>query len=430
MRNSLLVSKPIWWLLLSVVSAGSMAYYVTEIWSANQPPHFNDLYAPWWGAHELMWHGRNPYSPEVAHEIQSVIYGAPATSTAPDDPANIAGGFAYPPYAALLLWPTLHLTFVAAQRVFLLASFLLTLLSVTLWLRPLHVALSPARWITIALFALGSFPALQALQLQNLSLIASALIAITIFLLTSDRLVLAGVVLAASTFKPQFTIALVPWLALWTLGDWRRRRPMVWGFLSTMFLLGALSEWMVPGWIRSFLTVIRAYRHYTYGHSLLDVWFGLTWGPATAACLLLAVLLLCWKHRSLAADSPRIILVTSLVLAATVVVIPTLAPHTQLLLLPGMLCLWHEKDVLFSGGTLRRLALAATWILLAWPWAATLGLTLAAVRYPARTLLGYWEVPVYTSPLLPLAVLLALCGLLFTPPKADPRAPEALESRP
>lgn len=76
MKDSQRILKPALWLILSIISASCMSFYVAKIWSANQPPHFSDLYAPWWGAHELFLHGRNPYALAVAHEIQTVIYGA------------------------------------------------------------------------------------------------------------------------------------------------------------------------------------------------------------------------------------------------------------------------------------------------------------------------------------------------------------------
>jgi hypothetical protein len=413
--NKLRKLKAVLWLLLGVLSAGSMGYYVVAIWSANQPAHFNDLYAPWWGAHELLLHGRNPYSPDVAHEIQTVIYGAPADAA--DDSANIAGGFAYPPYAALLLWPTVYLSFSSAQKVFLVVSAAGTLLSLALWLRVLRFRSSPLLWLTIALFALGSFPVLQAFQLQNLSLIAAVFIAVTLFLLSANHLVLAGIFLAISTFKPQFTIALIPWLALWTVTDWRRRRSLAWSFVTSMLLLELASEWLVPGWIRSFVNVLRAYRHYTYGHSLLDVWFTPKWGLPMAALVLIAMLSFCWRYRSQPADSMLLVGVISLLLAVTLIIIPTLAPHTQLLLLPGLLCLLRRRSLLWStglwsSGAPPRLALAATWGLLAWPWIAAFGLLLAGFRLPVSALLHYWDVPLYTSPLLPLAVSLALGCIL------------------
>lgn len=410
--NSSPISKTVLWLLLSILSAGSMVFYVAEIWSANQPAHFSDLYAPWWGAHELLLRGRNPYSPAVAHEIQAVIYGAPASATSADDPSNIAGGFAYPPYAALLLWPTVYLTFSAAQKLFVGVSVVVTLFSLALWLRTLQFQLATTRWLTIALFTLGSFPALQGLKLGNLSLLAAALVALALLLLSADHLFLGGIFLALSTFKPQFTIALLLWLTVWTVSDWRRRRGLAWSFLATLLLLVLISEWLLPGWIGSFLHVLRAYRQYTYGHSLLDVWFTPRCGVLVAACLLFAVLGFCWRYRFQPVDSMSFIFVISLLLAVDLAIIPTLAPHAQLLLLPGILCLLRGRTLLSSSGALARLVSAGTWSVLAWPWIAAFGLMLAASRVPLSTLLRYWQIPLYTSPLLPLAVSLAVGCLL------------------
>jgi hypothetical protein len=421
--------KSVLWLLVSIFSAASMAWYVAAIWSANQPPQFSDLYAPWWAAHELLLHRRNPYSPAIAHEIQTVIYGAPSSPDSTDDPAGIGGGFAYPPYAAMLLWPTVYLSFSEAQKVFLGVSAAAMLLSLALWLRILRFRPPPLLWLTIALFALGSFPALQALKLQNLSVIAAALIALALFLLSAGHLALAGILLGISTFKPQFTIVLIPWLALWTFSDWRRRRPLACSFLTTMLLLVLVSEWLVPGWIRDFLNVLHAYRHYTYGHSLLDIWFAPPWGLLVATCLLLSVLVLCWRHRSQSADSMCFAVVTSLLLAVTLLVIPTLAPHAQLLLLPGFLCVLRGRALL-SSGKIQRLVLTATWTLLAWPWIASFGLLLAAVRFPWSALLRFWVIPLYTSPLLPLAVSLALGFLLPTAAGAGDQESMLLVSEP
>ena len=421
--TNFLKSKVVW-LLLSIVSAGSMAYYVTERWSAHQSPHFNDLYASWWAAHELLLHRRNPYSPSVSHEIQAVIYGASVNAGSPDDPTGIGGGFAYPPFIALFLWPTIYLSFPAAQKLFVCVSIVAALASLVFWMRLLQFRWSLLTWLTVAIFTCGSFPAMQAIKLQNPSLLAASLIAITLFLLSTDQLILAGCLLAVCTFKPQFVIALIPWLALWTVGDWRRRRPLAWSFLGTMLLLILISQWLVPGWIPSFLNVARAYRHYTYGHSLLDVWFTPTWGETVGACLALSTFAFCWRHRAQPADCRSFLLATNLLLAVTLVVIPTLAPHAQLLLLPGLLCLLRGRTLLSSSGMLPRLLLAATWALLAWPWIASFGLLMAAILFPVSALQRFWEIPLYTSPLLPALVSLALASFLRTSMKqADRKSP-------
>ena len=399
-------SRKLLWLLLSVLSGGSMAWYVTAIWSANQPAHFNDLYAPWWAAHEMLRHGRNPYSPEIAHEIQTVIYGAPAHPTSANDPASISGGFSYPPYAAFLLWPTVYLSFAGAQRVFLLVSLAAMLLSIVLWVRTLRLPLEPLGWLTLTWFAFGSFPALQGLKLQNLSVIAAALLAITIYLLSSGHLALAGMFLAISTFKPQFTIALIPGLALWTFNDWGSRRRLALSFLFTMLVLVASSEWFVPGWIVRFLQVIRAYRHYTYGHSFLDVWFTPNWGMPLGLCVLALTLFFLWKMWLHDTHSTAFIRSMILLLAVTLVIIPSLAPHAQLLLLPGFLLFLDRGNPLSS--RMAKLAQGASWTLLAWSWIAAWGLFVGALLFPVSRLLRYWGLPLYGSPLLPLAVSLAL----------------------
>jgi hypothetical protein len=227
-------------------------------------------------------------------------------------------------------------------------------------------------------------------------------------------LLLAGIFLAVSTFKPQFTIVMVPWLAIWTVRDWRRRQSLAWSFLTSMLLLIGVSEWLLPNWIGDFLRVVHAYRQYTFGRSLLDLWFTPHGGPIVAAALLLAVLALSWQYLRHPASSPGFFLVISLILAATLTVIPTLAPHTQLLLLPGFLCLYHYRGVASGSTLLARSALVAVWLLLAWQWVIVTGLAAAAALRPARDLLSWWQVPLYTSPLLPLAVVFALGCLIRT----------------
>jgi hypothetical protein len=412
MKDSRRMVKPVLWLMLSILCACGMQFYVAKIWGTGQSRHFSDLYAGWWGAHEFILHGRDPYTPAVAREIQTVIYGSPVTAAYSGSPSELAGGFAYPLYTAFLMWPAIYVPFAAVQTGFFFVSILATLGSLALWLRGFRFRIPPVQWLTLAFFTLGSFPALEGIWLQNLSLIAALLLAGAVALLSSDRLILAGAFLAASTFKPQFTIVLVPWLALWTVSDWRRRQSLAWSFLASMLLLVGSSEWMLPGWIGRFMSVVQAYKQYTFGFSLLDLWFTPRGGPFVAAGVLLAVLALCWQYRCHPANSLGFFLATSLVLAVTLVVIPTLAPHTQLLLLPGFLCLARYGSVLWRSNRLARLLLSAACVLLAWPWITTIGLMFTSTVLPASALHHWWELPLYTSPLLPLAVVLALGCLI------------------
>jgi hypothetical protein len=396
------------WLILSILSAFSMWYYVTKVWGAGQSTQFSDLYAQWWAAHELLLHRRDPYSPAVAHEIQAVIYGSPISASRPGDVAEMAGGFAYPIYVVFLIWPTVHLTFPVVKGLFLCLFAVLTLISLLLWLYALRWRLPATELVVIAVFTLGSFPVLQGLELQNLSLLVAFLVAAAIASLAAGYFTLAGMLLAGATIKPQFVILLIPWLALWIMGDWQRRRRLAWSFSVVVSVLVLGSQMLAPGWIGRFLTIVRAYRQYTYGHSLLDVWFSRRFGPILAAVLVLAVLALCWRWRSYSAQSSHFFLASSLVLAATLVVIPTLEPHSQLLLLPGVLFLLRFAGRIWRLGKIARLLFTAVWVLWGWAWIATFGMALTAIWFPAGMLQRVANLPLYTSPLLPFGMLVIL----------------------
>jgi hypothetical protein len=416
------------WLILSALSAFSMWYYVANVWSVGQPAQFSDLYAQWWGAHELLLHHRDPYSPAVAREIQIFIYGAPVVSSHPGDLAELSGGFAYPIYVFFLMWPTLHLGFPAVQVLFRCLFIALTLASLWLWIYALRWRLPAAELGIVAIFAFGSFPVLQGLKLQNLSLLVAFLVVATMASLVAGYFTAAGLLLAAATIKPQFVVLLIPWLALWTISDWRRRRRMVWGFSAAMLVLILGSEGLAPGWISRFLTVVRAYRRYTYGHSLLDVWFTQRIGSVVAVVLVVGVLALCWRCRSDPATSSRFFLASSLVLATTLVVIPTLEPHAQLLLLSGILLLLRYGSRIWRSGKVARLLLVGAWVLLGWAWVAAFGMMLATIWLPADALLRFWALPLYTSPLLPFGILVILGFLLANETEVIPTRGMILEA--
>ena len=293
--------------------------------------------------------------------------------------------------------------------------------SLWLWLNALNWKVSLPELATLAFFSLGSFPALQGIKLQNLSLLAAFLVAAALASLVADHLILAGVLMAAASIKPQFVVLLLPWLAIWIMGDWRQRRSFAWSFLGAMSFLILSSELLVPGWISRFFEIVRAYKQYTYGHSLLDVWLTPRIGPFVAAAFMLMALALGWRCRTCQAKSTQFLFASCFVLAATLVVIPTLAPHTQLLLLPGFLLLLRYYRSIWQSGRTARLLLMAAWILPAWAWLAASGLTLATIWVPSATLLRFWMLPLYTSPLIPLGILLALGSALWN--KTAHRAP-------
>src|SRR5262249_14971613 len=143
----------------------------------------------------------------------------------------------YPVYVAFLLAPTISFPFATVALVFRWLLVLLTALSVVLWVRALGWRPNPAGWIAMLALTLGSFPVLQGLHLQQLTLAVGALLAASAALLASGHLFLAGALFALATIKPQLVVPLAIYLVLWAASDWSKRRNFLLGFGGVLLIL-------------------------------------------------------------------------------------------------------------------------------------------------------------------------------------------------
>ena len=402
-------------LLLALLFAASMWFYVQQVLIAYQRAdaaahdrprgNLSDLYPRWLGARELFLHHRDPYSPEVTREIQAGYYGRPLDSSRPNDPRD-QQGFAYPLYVVFLLAPTITLPFSIVQVAFRWFLIVLTAVTVPLWLRALRWHSSKSTMAILIILTLGSFPAVQGIKLQQLSLVVSSLIAGCVALLAAGHLLLAGVVLALATIKPQLALPLAAWLLLWSLTDWRHRQRFLWGFLATMAALLAAAQYLLPGWISRFREALVAYRDYTGGaRSVLDLLTTSALGRILTALALLGLAVVCWRLRRAPADGDRFVLVTVLVLTVTIVVIPTFAPYNQVLLLPAIFLLVRHWSALWGKNMALRLVAVLAVLAVAWPWLVALSLAVASQALPPASVQRAWFVPFYTSNTIPVAVL-------------------------
>lgn len=413
-------AKPALPWLLAVLLAGSMWFYVQHVLIPHQQAeaalydiprgNLSDLYPRWLGARELLMHGRDPYSAEVTREIQAGYYGRPLDPARPHDPKD-EQGFAYPAYVVFLLAPTVTLPFAIVQTGFRWLLFGLTVASVLLWLRTLRWKPSPDTTAIIVLLTLGSFPVLQGIKLQQLSLLVAGLIAAGALLLAEGHLFWAGVLLALATIKPQLALPISAWFLLWAFGDWTRRRRFWWGFAGTMAALAGGAEFLLPGWPGRFREAVAAYRGYNQGaDSVLDILITPHWGKWLAILIVVALGFVAWHHRRAAPGSWAHNQVTVVILAATVVVIPKASPYNQVLLLPGVLLLLRQGRKLWSKGLGRPAMAAMCGLMLLWPWLAALALLAVSAFLPAESIQRAWALPLYTSLAIPVAVL-ALLGL-------------------
>jgi hypothetical protein len=409
-------------LILALLFAGSMWFYVQRVLvpyqeadaAAHGRPRGNlsDLYPRWLGTRELLLHHRDPYSAEVTREIQSGYYGRPLDPARPDDPKD-QQGFAYPAHVVFLLAPTIGFSFPDVQAGFRWLLIVLTLASVFLWLRVLNWRPSATVIAILIVLTFGSYGMVQGIKLQQLTLVVSALLAGCAAALVAGYFSLAGFLLALATIKPQLALPVAGWLVLWALSDWRRRQIFVWSFGLSSAIFLAASEYVLPGWLGEFRDAVAAYRQYTGGAgSLLDVLATPALGKILAGAAVIAVIVTGWRVRFASHDSVAFSTMLALVLAVTLVIVPTFAPYNQILLLPAVFRIAVSWGELWSRNRLTRMACGLALLVVFWPWLASCGLMLASLFVPASSVQRAWTLPLYTSLGIPLVVLglFAVCA--------------------
>lgn len=406
-------------LALALLMAASMWFYVERVlipYQRAEAAHYgrprgnlSDLYPRWLGARELLLHRVDPYSPQVTREIQAGYYGRALDPARRYDPKD-QQGFAYPVYVAFLLAPFLRLDFSLVRLGFTWVLAGLILATVLFWVKALRWHLSLSGKIVFILLVIGSFPAAQALKLQQLTVLVSAMLAAATAAIAAGWLSLAGLLLAISTIKPQLVLPLLVYLLIWVVGDWPRRWPLLASFTLTLASLWAAGEWVLPGWVGKFIAALAAYRQYTGEVSSLTMLLTPAGGVIATVALLGGLIILGWKLRRAPAPSRAFGLMTALVLSVTVVVIPTPSPYNLLLLLPAVIELIRDWRRLARAPAVTRVLYLLAAGLILWPWLATLYLSLASFLEAPVVAQRGWTLPLYTLLFIPIAVI-ALLGI-------------------
>lgn len=341
-------------------------------------PGFNDYTTPWEAARSFFYDGVNPYSAQASLNIQQRLYGRPAL---PDEQPN---HYAYPFYALFVAWPLIHLDYAWATAVWLvfngalLAGALLLLLDLYGW-KPRPLALAG-----LLLAALLAYPAARGLLLGQVSHLVYFLHVFTLWALARRRDRLAGLALAASTFKPQMGVLLVPFLLLWGLRA--RRWPFVASFAALFAALIALSFALQPDWVAGFADQLTLYP--TYIEVSTPAWviaqYLLGLGRSAELALNaagLALLLWAWRAPLAQGRAERFWWTVMMTLTVTHLIgLRTATPHFVALTMP---LVFYLRGLAQAGRGWRAAALVAA--LVALPWAHFL-LTLGADKFEHPTL--------------------------------------------
>ena len=416
-------------LCLALIGAASMLYYHqklfipsvvaarTALGLRNDYSFGNDFYQVWLTSRELLQHRSDPYSPEITREIQMGLYGHPLDPPRPGDPVD-RRIFPYPAFTDLLFWPAADFPFSLLRIAVVGVLALLTVASVPLWACAFEWPLSPIALTVILLFTLCSYPALEALYAAQLGLLVAFLLPAAMVALQRQRFLLAGILAAITTIKPQVTVLAVLYLLIWSAQEWRIRGRFFIGFLSTLLLLVGASLAVLPNWIQSWIHTILAYRHYNPPPLVTQVLTsplgprlaGPTTFLLTAASIVVAIAL-AWRSRAAAYGSFAFwITLTVLLSITTVIILPGQAIYDHLILLPGILMLARYWNELRSAGPAPRALQSAGVIVLLWPWIAAFGLIvlhpwLAPSTFNSTAILS---LPLRTAASLPFVVLALL----------------------
>ena len=374
--------------------------------------NWSDLYPCWFGAREVLLHRRNPYSLEITRAIQSGYYGRPVDPSNRRDPRDQAG-LAYPLYVIFLLVPFLGLPFATVRVLFTVGLLLISAASLLLWLRATRLRLAPSSVLLALTAVMTSYPVLDGLHLQQLTLLVAALMAASIASLAGKRFFLGGVLLACATIKPHLVFVLLMGLALWSFSRWRERKNLMAGFALTQAMLLGASELALPGWFGQWHQATLRYVGYVRP-SMLGAILGMKMGLVAAGVAVCLVLLLFWRFRQQEPGSQHFtfLLVCALLVPTLLVPNAGASKYNLVLLIPGVLWLFSSGLALRPRSVLVRFG----WLLglngLLWQWLLALGVVFAVVvlRHPlqheATALAAAPEIAVYLFPFTLIPVLL------------------------
>ena len=384
-----------WWLgVAAYIVVFAVQAAATRAVFTQAHPGANDLYPRWAGGCAWLLQGDNPYSPATTEAIQKGIFGRPAL------PGEDQAAFAYPIYVVLFTWP-LCLTndFSIVQAVWMTALIHLLVVAAVLARRLSGWSPSARLWPWVLAWAVLVYPNSRAVLLGQLAVVVAALILGSLYALKLRRDVVAGIVLALTTIKPQMILLFVPWVVVWAAAQGRWR--VVVAFAASLAAFAAIPLIWLPSWPADFLRQLNAYTSYT---ELGSVTWILTsyyahWPPAVEiAVSALFLAWLAWEgYRSRSMDLPSMLWAASLTLVITHFVSPrTATTHFAPLMLPlfmGFALMarrWGSRATPAIASILL-LVLMGTWVLF-----------LMTVQGNQESALTYLPIPVFLVVLLPM----------------------------
>lgn len=256
--------------------------FVTHRAVTSQVTGANDFFSRWYGAQALLLEGRNPYSLDVTAEIQPII-GI--------DPREVGrGGFNYPLHVIFLFWPLVYLSYPWAQAIWMVTLQWFTVGAVVAMMGWLRRKPAVSELVVVILATLSFYVVVRSIFLGQFTLPVTFFLAAALWALQQKRDATAGVLLAATSIKPQMVLFVGIWLVLWALGQrrWRFLGGVVGG--GALFLVAAMA--LFPPWPLAFIEDVGRYTRFAGGRNPLAMLLQIIWQGHPGWVFTLAVALL------------------------------------------------------------------------------------------------------------------------------------------
>jgi hypothetical protein len=370
-----------------------------------------DFYQIWLTSHDLLFQRADPYSAETITRVQMGVFGRAVDSRRPGDPRPYLARFPYPLYVDFLFAPVALISFRTVQIIGSVVAPFLVVAALLLWRRVLNLSLSSSATVALSVLTLTSYPILQGMYALQLTLVVAVLLAGSANALASGHLVSPGIFLAMASVKPQLMLLPALFLVLWAFSDLRNRKAFLLSFAGTIAFLLLISEAILPGWLRIWVSALFEYRHYDEP-PLSQYIFGPVIGNVVAVMLIAVAAILIFRGRRARADSTQFASTFAFLLAITVPLIPSsIAVYDQILLVPAVLWLiTRHAEIWNSRRALRALGFIAS-ATISWQWIAACVVGLCCVLFPQIRNTPWMMLPLRTAPSIPF-ITVALCLFL------------------
>jgi hypothetical protein len=344
MRHSPM-NKGLFFISLGAFAVTLFFYFQTYLplqqreWEVQQRPvgHRSDLYPAWLAAREFLMHGKNPYSSEITEQIQVRAYGRKLQPGNPHDWRD-EQRFAYPLYTTIIIAPFAMMPFQSIQL--MMWPGMIASIAFASWCWLLTVKLAPRVWIvgSVTFLTFANWQGIEALYLQQPTLLVAALIAAAVASYRSRRFGLSGTLVAMAMVKPQLSVPLFAWLFLLSCSTWSERKRFVFCYATVMAILLIASEIMLPGWFTDWRDNLSAYADYVGGNAfLLTLVMGRLPGTVVSVLLILTGAYMIWKDRRADPSSSQFNATLALVVSSTVALPPIWHYYDEVLLVPVIL---------------------------------------------------------------------------------------------